>query len=201
MLEIMYLNVYTFSFVNFVTTFAICLPTNFHFLLYFTKVGQTVFCNGWPDTPELRAQNVTCASHSAHSCSGASILWYHWVLELVSKGDCFVYVQFGPVEVLGKASDVAWQGKTPDTKPTDLNLIPRIHLVEGQSYIFRLSSEYWTCALMEYTYMQSHYTYIYIHIYTQHIHTHVEHIHAYIYTHVMHRHVHIIKMCMDMYGM
>lgn len=99
------------------------------------------------------------------------------------RRDCFVYVQFGPVEVLGKASDMTWQGKTPDTKPTDLNLIPRIHLVEGQSYIFKLSSEFWTCALMEYTYMQSHYTYIYIQTYTYTaIHIYVEHIHAYIHT-------------------
>lgn len=99
------------------------------------------------------------------------------------RRDCFVYVQFGPVEVLGKASDMIWQGKTADTKPTDLNLIPRIHLVEGQNYIFKLSSEFWTCALMEYTYMQSHYTYIYIQTYTYTaIHIYVEHIHAYIHT-------------------
>lgn len=168
----MYLNVYTFSFVNYLTTFVICLPTNFHFLLYFTKVRQFSVTADLSIHLEFRAQNVACASHSAHSCSGVSILWYHWVLELVSKGDCFVYVQFGPVEVLGKASDMAWQGKTPDTKPTDLNLIPRIHLVEGQSYIFRLyplNSEHvlwWNTHTCNHTIR----TYTYIHIHSTFIH-------------------------------
>lgn len=84
MLEIMYLNVYTFSFVNYVTTFAICLPTNFHFLLYFTKVGQTVFCNGWPDTPR-----VPCTECSMRVLFCPLMLWCQHSLIPLSSGTGF----------------------------------------------------------------------------------------------------------------
>lgn len=183
MLEIMYLNVYTFSFVNYLTTFVICLPTNFHFLLYFTKVRQFSVTADLSIHLKFRAQNVACASHSAHSCSGVSILWYHWVLELVSKGDCFVYVQFGPVEVLGKASDMAWQGKTPDTKPTDLNLIPRIHLVEVRA----ISSDYilWILNMcFDGIHIHAITLYVHIHTYTYTAHSYTCRTYTCIYTHM-----------------
>lgn len=183
MLEIMYLNVYTFSFVNYLTTFVICLPTNFYFLLYFTKCWSDRQFSVTADLSihlEFCAQNVACVPCSAHSCPGASILWYHWVLELVSKESLLCICAVWPCRSTGQGlagKGTGHQAYWPEFDPKDpLGGRSELYL-QIIVWILNLSSD----GIHIHAITLHMHTHIYIH--TQNIHTHVEHIHVHTHVH------------------
>lgn len=140
-----------------------------------------------------------CASHSAHSFSGASILWYHWVLELLSKERLLCVCAVWPCRSTGQGQ---WHGLTG--KGTRHQAYwPEFYLKDplgGRSELY-LQIIVWILNMCsDGIHIHAITLHIHIHTYTCTAHSYTCRTYTRIYTHMyIHRHVHIIKMYTVMY--